>query len=752
MQSDLVGRTLGPYQILENVNRGGMATVYKGLDTSRQQLVAIKVLPSYFAHDPQFTKRFRREARAATLLDHPHIVRVYATGETVGMPYLVMVYVSGGTLMDLLAQGALALEGVALIVRQVAAALDYAHGKGIVHRDVKPSNVLMAGPGFAKLSDFGIAKMAGEETALTALTGTGVSVGTAAYMAPEQALEAASADRRADIYSLGVMVYEMVSGRLPYTADTPMGLLSQHIYEPVPSVRRDAPYLSSAIEHVLLKAMAKDPEARFQSALELADRLDEAVAGRPVVLDVEAPPEEATQMPTEVGGTAPPPPTMIEAPAVAPAPDDTSSEIGALLSGMKPRFKPIFIAALSAYDAGDKASARRLLMRILRADDHVAEAWLLLSYIETNWVDQKQCADNALAVAPDMEDAQLRVRQLEAERLPATVGRARSVIPAVKEAHQAAMDEYFQASVLETPFGDPLDDPDQCPYCGVVNEASRHTCTSCGQSMTRPRPPQREAIPALRTAFALNLGAVALDLLGLFPPLLWTWYLTIPPNTRLKLFIDDVFATRVCLLMAGDFIDILTPTLFLVLLAGGVARGVALLAAQLGMRGRLSWAYYLGLVTFCVELIWAVVATLIGWIGIFIGVAAGMVAAAGLVSLGAATVNFRVEQERIRVLPEGKLRSGKAFWELGRQYQRQGMWAMAVAQYRAAVAAAPHRAEHYKSLGIGYNKLGRTERALPALEQALRLDPTDLETMVLVRRMREARQETASPSPPASAR
>ncbi len=749
MPGELVGTTLGPYHIQKDLNRGGMATVYQGVHTARQVPVAIKVLPVYFAHDPQFLKRFRREARAAVTLKHPHIVRVYDSGEAQGVPYIVMEYVPGGTLKDLLERESLPLARIALVIRQVADALDYAHRQGIVHRDVKPSNVLVAAPDIFKLSDFGIAKTADDDSGLTALTGTGVSVGTAAYMAPEQALEAASADQRADIYSLGVMLYLMVSGKLPYNADTPMGLLAQHIYEPVPAVRRDRPGLPEALEHILLKAMAKDPDARFQSAPELAARLDDVLARRPVSIDVELPPplpDEPTGLIEETAGvglSAPPPPTVVE-PAMAIVPDDTASEISDLLSGMKRQHRTLFRAALAAYDLGNLDSSRRLLMQILRLDDRVAPAWLLLSYLEENWYDQKQCADNALAVAPEMEDARLRVEQLEAERLPATFGRMHSVIPAVKEAHDAAMDAYFQQSELETPFGDPLDDPNQCPYCGVVNDAGRNTCAHCKNNMMRQQKLKREAIPALRLAFALNLGAVVLVLLQLFPPLLWTWYIGIPDNTRMQMFIGDVFATRMAKLVAGDFTAILTPTLFLFLVGAGIVRIILLLAVQVGLRWRSSWAYYGGLFAFALELVWGALALALGWTGIFVGVIAALIAVGGLFSLGAASVNFGVNTERIRVLPEGKLKSGKAFWELGKQYQRNGLWAMAVAQYRAAVAAAPNRAEHYKSLGIGYNKLGRTDRALPALEQAARLDPTDLETMVLLKRLRQEREAGAA--------
>ena len=301
MQENFIGRYVGRYLLEDLINRGGMSAVYRGRHAETGQIVAVKILPGYFAHDPQFLRRFQREARAVAILNHPHIVRVLSTGKADSLPYIVMEYVGGGTLKDLLDQGLLPFERATRLVGQIADALQHAHEHGIVHRDVKPSNVLLVSPDVAKLSDFGIAKMADEGTTImTALTATGIGVGTAAYMAPEQAIEAASADARADIYSLGVMLFQIVAGRLPYTADTPMGLLAQHIYEPVPSVHRDAPDAPQALERVLLKAMAKDPAARFQSAVDLAQAFADAAANRPVTIDLPPDMEPLDAAPTAV--------------------------------------------------------------------------------------------------------------------------------------------------------------------------------------------------------------------------------------------------------------------------------------------------------------------------------------------------------------------------------------------------------------------------------------------------------------------
>jgi tetratricopeptide (TPR) repeat protein len=405
---------------------------------------------------------------------------------------------------------------------------------------------------------------------------------------------------------------------------------------------------------------------------------------------------------------------------------------------MKPEHEGLFEAALAAYDVGDKPTAQRLVAQILKADDHAAEAWLLLSYLVTNWYDQMQCAENALSADPASADAQQRAAQLKAARIPDShLVRTHTRIPALAEAHASTMDEYFQSSKLESAT-DPLDDPHQCPYCAVPNASQRNTCHACGKSLMRVRKPQKLATPGLRLALLLNFGSMVLLLLQLLPPTLWAWYARIEDGTRLKWTMDTIFEQRPAVLVAGDFTQVLTPTLFVVLVGAGAIRLVLLIVANAGMRLRITGAYYIGLGVFVVEVLWAALAMGLGWTGIFVGAASVLLAGAGLMALGTAAVNFRVTTERYIVRPDVKLKSGHAYWEAGKDYQRRGMWAMAVTNYRAAVAAAPNRANHYKSLGIGYNKLGRTDRALTTLEQALRLDPTDSETAVLVKRIKKA--------------
>jgi serine/threonine protein kinase len=263
---ELIGKTLGPYQITQRLGQGGMATVFQAYQTALQRNVAIKVLPPHLAQDPQFAERFTREARAIARLDHPNILSVYDYGVTEGITYIVMKYVEGGTLKDRLELGRLSFEQTEILLDQVAKALDYAHGMGIVHRDIKPANVLLARPDWALLSDFGLAKVA---EATVKLTGTGVGMGTPEYMAPEQA-HGLETDARADIYALGVTVYAMVTGQVPYTGSSPIEVILKHVNAPLPSARAINPALPPAAEAAIVKAMSKRPQDRFATAGEFS--------------------------------------------------------------------------------------------------------------------------------------------------------------------------------------------------------------------------------------------------------------------------------------------------------------------------------------------------------------------------------------------------------------------------------------------------------------------------------------------------
>jgi serine/threonine protein kinase len=264
----MIGRTLGPYQVVEELGRGGMAVVYKAFQPSLRRYVALKILPDHFQSDPEFVARFQREARAAAQLGHPNVVTIYDVGEQAGVHYIAMEYLEGGSLLDRLAKGPLSLEEAQQIVEQVGSALDFAHSRGLIHRDIKPANILFSADNRPKVTDFGIAR-AGDTSRLTR---AGAMLGTPQYMSPEQA-EGRPVDHRADLYALGVMLYEMLTGRVPFQADTPHAIVYAVIHQPPLPPRQIRPDLSPAVEAVLLKALAKQPNERFQTGADMAAAL-----------------------------------------------------------------------------------------------------------------------------------------------------------------------------------------------------------------------------------------------------------------------------------------------------------------------------------------------------------------------------------------------------------------------------------------------------------------------------------------------
>ncbi len=270
----MIPEKIGRYEIKSELGRGGMATVYKALDPSSGREVAVKVLPREFLHDPQFRARFETEIKTVAQLEHPAIVPIYDVGEEDGQPYFVMRNMTGGSLSDWLKQGAFSPQDTARIVERLAKALAYAHKRGIIHRDLKPGNVLFDSNGDPFLSDFGVAKLA--ESA-QGITGSGV-IGTPAYMSPEQA-QSGQVDNRSDIYAMGAIIYELLTGQQPYRADTPMGVVIKHITDPVPDILRDNPNLAPELDVVIRTAMDKDKEKRYPTIIELAKALNKAAFG-----------------------------------------------------------------------------------------------------------------------------------------------------------------------------------------------------------------------------------------------------------------------------------------------------------------------------------------------------------------------------------------------------------------------------------------------------------------------------------------
>ncbi|HLB47674.1 MAG TPA: protein kinase, partial [Anaerolineales bacterium] len=295
----MIPEKIGRYEIRAELGRGGMATVYQGHDPRFMREVAIKVLPREFLHDPNFRARFEREARTIAALEHPAIVPVYDFGEEEGQPYIVMRLMNGGSLADRLAHGPIALTEAARIFGLLAPALDRAHSKGIIHRDLKPGNILFDEDGLPYIADFGIAKLT---AATSAFTGTAI-VGTPAYMSPEQARGDKTIDGRSDIYALGTIVFQMLTGKVPFDADTPMGVALKHITEPVPSILESRPNLPADCDTLIQTAMAKSRDERFPTAGRMAEALTAIASGKPSL----APPPVPTPEPRATLVTTPPP-------------------------------------------------------------------------------------------------------------------------------------------------------------------------------------------------------------------------------------------------------------------------------------------------------------------------------------------------------------------------------------------------------------------------------------------------------------
>ncbi|MEZ4590054.1 MAG: protein kinase [Chloroflexota bacterium] len=331
MSDTLSGKKIGKYLIKEKLGSGGMAEVYKGYQENLDRFVAIKLMHAFLISDQDFLHRFQREAKAMAALNHPNIVGVYdfdVYGDN--SYYLVMEYIRGGTLKDRLEQLArqgerMPLTDVVKMIAEISDALAYAHRREMVHRDIKPANIMLNDDtGRAVLTDFGIVKMMGNQS--MAYTATGALIGTPAYMAPEQAL-GQSGDHRVDIYSLGVMLFQMVTGILPFDADTPLAVVMKHVNTPAPLPESIIPDIPWGLQEVILKALAKSPDERYQSAGEFAAALRavdlSTTASKPV--GVAAPPVQSLDHPTPAKtevmkpepetAVSPPPPAAKKRPA-----------------------------------------------------------------------------------------------------------------------------------------------------------------------------------------------------------------------------------------------------------------------------------------------------------------------------------------------------------------------------------------------------------------------------------------------------
>ncbi|MGW2745107.1 protein kinase domain-containing protein [Streptomyces sp. NPDC001450] len=271
----------GRYELVEKLGQGGMGTVHRGVDRQLRRTVAVKLLSSELAHDPQSRARFRREAHAVAALNHPAVATIHDVGEEPHpdgpRPYLVMEYVQGATLAEVLDGGPLPVAEAINTACAILDALRHSHERGIVHRDIKPSNIMLTGPDTVKVLDFGIAKAFTE--AATRITGSGAAIGTPAYLSPEQ-ISGAEIDHRADLYAMGCLLHELLTGRTPFRGDSPFAVMHQHLYAEPEQVSRFQPQVPPTVEAVILRALRKDPAERFahagQMRAALADALTQA--------------------------------------------------------------------------------------------------------------------------------------------------------------------------------------------------------------------------------------------------------------------------------------------------------------------------------------------------------------------------------------------------------------------------------------------------------------------------------------------
>lgn len=275
--SELNGELLGHYQILDQIGQGGMATVYRAVDKRDGREVAIKVLAPGIGTDRRFIKRFRREASFVSTLKHPNIVPVLEYGESRGFVYTAMPYVSGETLHKHISNASITTEENVRWVGEISEALGFAHDHGVIHRDVKPSNVIISETGSAQLTDFGLARVVEGHSSLTG----SMLMGTPAYISPEQG-KGETLDPRSDQYSLGIILYEIATGKLPFDSESPMATVLQHIQEPVPRPRRFSPDLSPDVEAVILKSLAKKRKLRFENIRAMNEAYQAAMVGDPI--------------------------------------------------------------------------------------------------------------------------------------------------------------------------------------------------------------------------------------------------------------------------------------------------------------------------------------------------------------------------------------------------------------------------------------------------------------------------------------
>ncbi len=396
---------------------------------------------------------------------------------------------------------------------------------------------------------------------------------------------------------------------------------------------------------------------------------------------------------------------------------------------MNQQHHTLLMAAEGALEVGNSQSAENMLRRLLKEAPRTAEAWYLLSLALESWTDQTACLRNALAVDPDLEKARTRLDALEAEGAGSAAWQGKLTVAVLEDARKPGFDDFAFISPMEEYGVDPLDNPLQCPYCGTVNPVDKKICTHCAREIVFPRPKSEVTSPQLKLAVVLAGMAGMFGLFEILTGGLWQWLGELNQDSWLLVGLLASAETEAWHLLFGAPQDpeFLTEAGASVLVLAGVARLVLFGAAWYGARSRWRWGFYAAQVVCVADILFQLVLAAMGVVGRAIAVLAAVFSAGALAMLYAARGDFAVDKVRIAVQPESKYKSASSFYRQGMKYKSKGMWALAVANFRRAVGAAPREVEYSRWLGIGYIRLGRYDRAVSVLEEASRMAPTNPE-------------------------
>jgi serine/threonine protein kinase len=460
---DLTGKQFGAYQIISPFGEGGMATVYKAYQPSMDRYVALKVLPRFHSLDEEFLGRFQQEAKALAQLQHPHILPIYDFGESEGYTYFVMPLMQDGNLAECLNDERLSLDRIHQVISQVGSALEFAHSRGFIHRDVKPSNILLDESGNCMLMDFGVAKIIEGSKEFTR---TGGIIGTPVYMSPEQG-SGRKIDSKSDIYSLGIILYETATGRPPFEAETPVAIIFKHVHDPLPPPSSINPEITEEVEQVILKSLAKDPSDRYETVREMVDALSRAVTAsqRIAPTEVELTPTVRENLPDAESAVPDLPEKELPHEEISTRRVTSDEDTEKLL-------QELYTKALSAYWLKDWENAARRFKGIAKIDpdykgitskleesERQVELTSLYSQAQASmeteeWGVAHSALQKLVAIAPDYKDAAtkleevnktVRVTELYAEAQRLSRGKQ----------WQAVVNVFSELASLDPEFSDP---------------------------------------------------------------------------------------------------------------------------------------------------------------------------------------------------------------------------------------------------------------------------------------------------------